>query len=36
MAWLRASCERQGVPLVIRDPGVIAHVLTLLDPDTTE
>lgn len=29
-AWLAASCERQGVPLIITDPAVLAHVATLL------
>lgn len=29
-AWLRASCERQGVPLTITDPTVITQVATLL------
>lgn len=29
-AWLTASCERQGVPVTIRDPGVITQVATLL------
>jgi hypothetical protein len=29
-AWLAASCERQGVPLIITDPVVIARVATVL------
>ncbi|MEU9806880.1 hypothetical protein [Mycobacterium sp. NPDC050853] len=29
-AWLTASCERQGVPVTITDPGVITQVATLL------
>ncbi|MCW2651648.1 MAG: hypothetical protein QOE41_1482 [Mycobacterium sp.] len=29
-AWLAASCERQGVPLIVTDPTVIAHVATVL------
>ncbi len=29
-AWLTASCHQQGVPLTIRDPGVITQVVTLL------
>ncbi len=29
-AWLTASCRQQGVPLTIRDPGVITQVATLL------
>jgi len=28
--WLAASCRRQGVPLTIRDPGLITQVATLL------
>jgi len=28
--WLRASCERQNIPVTIRDPSVIAQVATLL------
>ncbi len=28
--WLRASCERQGVPVVVRDPSVVAQVAALL------
>lgn len=28
-AWLRASCERQGVPVTVTDPAVIAQVVTL-------
>ncbi len=31
-AWLTASCERQGVPVTIHDPGVITQVATLLGP----
>jgi len=29
-AWLTASCHQQGVPLTIRDPGVITQVAALL------
>lgn len=29
-AWLTASCHQQGVPLTIRDPGVVTQVATLL------
>lgn len=29
-AWLDASCHRQGVPVIIHDPSVIAQVVTLL------
>jgi len=29
-AWLAASCARQGVPVIITDPTVIAHVAILL------
>lgn len=29
-AWLTASCERQGVPVTIRDPGIITQVAALL------
>jgi len=29
-AWLTASCQRQGVPVTIRDPGVITQVAILL------
>lgn len=29
-AWLRASCERQGVPVLVRDPAVLAQVAALL------
>ena len=28
--WLAASCERQGVPVVITDPGVVRQVVVLL------
>jgi len=28
--WLTASCSAQGVPVTIRDPGLIAQVATLL------
>lgn len=30
LTWLTASCGRQGVPVVISDPGVIAQAATLL------
>jgi hypothetical protein len=30
IAWLTASCQRQGVPVTIRDPGIIAQVATLV------
>lgn len=30
LAWLKASCTSQGVPLLVRDPGTIAQVATLL------
>lgn len=30
LAWLTASCARQGVPVVISDPGVIAQAAALL------
>ena len=29
-AWLTASCERQGVPVTVSDPSVIAQVAALL------
>lgn len=29
-AWVRGSCERQGVPVVVTDPGVVASVVMLL------
>ncbi len=29
-AWLEASCRRQGLPVTIRDRGVIAQVAVLL------
>lgn len=28
--WLRATCERQGVPVVVRDPSVVTQVAALL------
>ncbi|MCA4749585.1 hypothetical protein H8Z55_17490 [Mycobacteroides abscessus] len=31
--WLTASCERQGVPVTVSDPAVIAQVTTLLRPN---
>jgi len=33
--WLRASCERQNIPVTIRDPSVIAQVATLLGKPST-
>lgn len=27
--WLQASCHRQGVPVTVHDPGVIAQVAAL-------
>ncbi|SHY54064.1 Uncharacterised protein [Mycobacteroides abscessus subsp. bolletii] len=32
--WLAASCERQGVPLTITDPTVIAQVATVVGAGT--
>jgi hypothetical protein len=29
-AWVKASCDRQGVPLVVTDPSVVADVAVLL------
>lgn len=29
-AWVRSSCERQGVPVVVSDPVVVARVVVLL------
>jgi hypothetical protein len=29
-AWVRTSCEAQGVPVKISDPAVVAKVVTLL------
>lgn len=29
-AWVRASCERQGVPVVVTDPKAVADVVVLL------
>lgn len=29
-AWLTASCERQGVPVTVTDPGVLGQVAVLL------
>lgn len=33
-AWLTASCERQGIPLMITDPAVITQVATLMGTRT--
>jgi len=33
--WLRASCERQNLPVTIRDPSVVAQVATLLGKPST-
>lgn len=30
LSWLTASCTRQGVPMVISDPSLIAQAATLL------
>lgn len=30
IAWLTASCQRQGLPVTITDPTVIARIATLL------
>ena len=30
IAWLTASCQRQGVPVTIRDPAIITQIATLL------
>lgn len=27
--WVRASCEAQGVPVVVSDPGVVSNVVAL-------
>jgi hypothetical protein len=29
-AWLRASCQRQGLPVTITDPAVLSAVAALL------
>lgn len=29
-AWVNSSCERQGVPVVVSDPSVVARVVVLL------
>ena len=29
-AWVQASCARQGVPIKVTDPGVVARVAVLL------
>lgn len=29
-AWVKASCERQGLPVVVSDPVVVARVVVLL------
>lgn len=29
-AWVRASCERQGVQVVVTDPEVVRRVVVLL------
>jgi hypothetical protein len=34
ITWLTVSCERQGVPVTVTDPTVIAQVATLLGPPT--
>ncbi|UGT90718.1 hypothetical protein LTS72_20985 [Mycobacterium ostraviense] len=36
IAWLRASCERQNLPVTVSDPTVIARVATLLGADNQE
>lgn len=28
-AWVQASCEAQGVPVVVADPGVVSDVVAL-------
>lgn len=28
--WVRASCQRQGVPVVVSDPDVVSRVVVLL------
>lgn len=28
--WVRGSCERQGVPVVVTDPEVVCRVVVLL------
>jgi hypothetical protein len=33
--WLRSSCERQNLPVTIRDPNVVAQVATLLGKPST-
>lgn len=30
IAWLADSCQRQGVPMTITDPGVLGQVAVLL------
>jgi hypothetical protein len=29
-AWLQATCERQGIPLLVRDPLALARIGALL------
>ena len=29
-AWVRASCDKQGVPVVVSDPEVVARVVVLV------
>lgn len=29
-AWVKESCDRQGVPVVVNDPSVLADVVVLL------
>lgn len=33
IAWLTASCERQGLSVTVTDPSVIARIATLLGAD---
>lgn len=35
-AWLKASCDSQGVPVVVRDPGIVQQVTTLLGRTTVK
>ncbi|GLV09204.1 MULTISPECIES: hypothetical protein [Mycobacterium] len=33
IAWLTASCERQGLSVTVTDPAVIARIATLIGAD---
>jgi hypothetical protein len=30
--WVAASCQAQGVPILVTDPTILATVATLIDP----